>query len=57
MNIFRLQDGRIVERWGRLDDLGFRGNWAYPTGCERWPVESAPAPRSTTGADGRTVGG
>ena len=23
INIFRLQDGRIVERWGRLDDLGF----------------------------------
>ena len=24
VNIFRLRDGRIVERWGRLDDLGFR---------------------------------
>jgi steroid delta-isomerase-like uncharacterized protein len=24
INIFRLSDGRIVERWGRLDDLGFR---------------------------------
>lgn len=23
INIFRLDDGRIVERWGRLDDLGF----------------------------------
>lgn len=23
INIFRIQDGRIVERWGRLDDLGF----------------------------------
>lgn len=23
INIFRLEDGRIVERWGRLDDLGF----------------------------------
>jgi steroid delta-isomerase-like uncharacterized protein len=23
VNIFRLRDGRIVERWGRLDDLGF----------------------------------
>jgi steroid delta-isomerase-like uncharacterized protein len=23
INIFRLCDGRIVERWGRLDDLGF----------------------------------
>jgi steroid delta-isomerase-like uncharacterized protein len=23
INIFRLQDGRIVERWGRMDDLGF----------------------------------
>lgn len=22
INIFRLRDGRIVERWGRLDDLG-----------------------------------
>jgi steroid delta-isomerase-like uncharacterized protein len=23
INIFRLRSGRIVERWGRLDDLGF----------------------------------
>ena len=23
INIFRLEAGRIVERWGRLDDLGF----------------------------------
>ena len=23
INIFRLHDGRIRERWGRLDDLGF----------------------------------
>jgi steroid delta-isomerase-like uncharacterized protein len=23
VNIFRLRDGQIVERWGRLDDLGF----------------------------------
>jgi steroid delta-isomerase-like uncharacterized protein len=23
INIFRLRDGRIVERWGRLDDLSF----------------------------------
>lgn len=23
INIFRILDGRIVERWGRLDDLGF----------------------------------
>jgi steroid delta-isomerase-like uncharacterized protein len=23
INIFRLQDGRIIERWGLLDDLGF----------------------------------
>jgi len=23
INIFRIDDGRIVERWGRLDDLGF----------------------------------
>ena len=23
INIFRLRDGRIAERWGRLDDLGF----------------------------------
>jgi steroid delta-isomerase-like uncharacterized protein len=22
INVFRLRDGRIVERWGRLDDLG-----------------------------------
>jgi steroid delta-isomerase-like uncharacterized protein len=25
INIFRLRDGRIVERWGRLDDLGLLG--------------------------------
>jgi steroid delta-isomerase-like uncharacterized protein len=24
INVFRLHDGLIVERWGRLDDLGFR---------------------------------
>jgi steroid delta-isomerase-like uncharacterized protein len=24
VNIFRLRGGQIVERWGRLDDLGFR---------------------------------
>ncbi len=23
INVFRLRDGRITERWGRLDDLGF----------------------------------
>ena len=23
INIFRLRDGRIVERWGRLDELGY----------------------------------
>ncbi len=23
INIFRVRDGRIFERWGRLDDLGF----------------------------------
>ena len=23
INVFRLRDGRIIERWGRLDDLGF----------------------------------
>jgi steroid delta-isomerase-like uncharacterized protein len=23
INIFRVREGRIVERWGRLDDLGF----------------------------------
>jgi predicted ester cyclase len=22
INIFRIADGRIVERWGRLDELG-----------------------------------
>jgi steroid delta-isomerase-like uncharacterized protein len=24
INIFRVRDGRIVERWGRLDELGLR---------------------------------
>ena len=23
INIFRVQDGKVVERWGRTDDLGF----------------------------------
>jgi len=23
INVFRVRDGQIVERWGRLDDLGF----------------------------------
>ncbi len=23
INVFRVRDGRIVERWGRLDELGF----------------------------------
>jgi predicted ester cyclase len=23
INVFRIHDGRISERWGRLDDLGF----------------------------------
>jgi predicted ester cyclase len=23
INIFRIRDGKVVERWGRLDDLGF----------------------------------
>jgi predicted ester cyclase len=23
INIFRVQDGKLVERWGRTDDLGF----------------------------------
>lgn len=30
INIFRLRDGRIVERWGRLDDLGFRRQLGLP---------------------------
>ena len=30
VNIFRLRDGRIVERWGRLDDLGFRRQLGLP---------------------------
>jgi steroid delta-isomerase-like uncharacterized protein len=25
INIWRVRDGRITERWGRLDDLGFLG--------------------------------
>jgi predicted ester cyclase len=24
INVFRVRDGQIVERWGRLDDLGFQ---------------------------------
>jgi hypothetical protein len=23
INIFRIRDGKITERWGRLDDAGF----------------------------------
>ena len=30
INIFRLRDGRIVERWGRLDELGLSRNSASP---------------------------
>jgi steroid delta-isomerase-like uncharacterized protein len=25
INVFRVRDGRIVERWGRLDDIGLLG--------------------------------
>jgi predicted ester cyclase len=28
INVFRLRDGRIVERWGRIDDLGFQAQLA-----------------------------
>jgi steroid delta-isomerase-like uncharacterized protein len=30
INIFRLRDGRVVERWGRLDELGFRRQLGEP---------------------------
>jgi steroid delta-isomerase-like uncharacterized protein len=30
VNIFRLRDGHIVERWGRLDDLGFLRQLGVP---------------------------
>lgn len=33
INIFRIYNGRIVERWGRLDDLGF----LRQLGVVRWP--------------------
>ncbi len=34
INVFRVHDGRISERWGRLDDLGFlqQLGLAPPTG-------------------------
>ncbi len=33
INIFRIDGGRIVERWGRLDDLGFLSQLGVVT----WP--------------------
>jgi steroid delta-isomerase-like uncharacterized protein len=33
INIFRVDGGRIVERWGRLDELGFLGGLGVVT----WP--------------------
>jgi steroid delta-isomerase-like uncharacterized protein len=26
INVFRVRDGQLVERWGRVDDLGFRAH-------------------------------
>jgi steroid delta-isomerase-like uncharacterized protein len=45
VNIFRIQDGRIVERWGRLDELGLLrelGIAPEPT-ADRTPAASTSA--------------
>jgi steroid delta-isomerase-like uncharacterized protein len=31
INVFRIRDGRIAERWGRLDDLGLLGQLGLVT--------------------------
>ncbi len=35
IQIFRLRDGRIVERWGRLDDLGLLSQLGLATSPDR----------------------
>ncbi len=35
INIFRVRDGRICERWGRLDDLGFLQQLGVVPGLDR----------------------
>jgi steroid delta-isomerase-like uncharacterized protein len=39
VNIFRITDGKIVERWGRLDDLGL----LQQLGLAHWPVATTAA--------------
>jgi hypothetical protein len=39
INIFRIADGKIVERWGRLDDLGL----LQQLGLTRGPIATTVA--------------
>jgi predicted ester cyclase len=38
INIFRLSDGLVVERWGRLDDLGVLSQLGVVQSAEATPV-------------------
>ena len=40
INIFRLEDGRVAERWGRLDDLGILSQLGIVRGADAAAVSA-----------------